>query len=130
MQRARAAISLCGLTVLFVASSISVVAGTASATSGVGNVQGTFRMVGGPNPGFNKLVSGVVDFSPAGNNHSKSVKVVVGSSGKFTARISVGIWRVSGRTPYFDDSKIPCDGGRIVVTTAKTVHESVQCDLP
>jgi hypothetical protein len=98
--------------------------------SSFGTVDGSFRMIGGPPPGMNRLVSGYVTLNPAKNNHQQFVKIVVNASGKFTALIRVGIWNVSGRTPNFDSSQSPCNGGRITVKSGQIVPVSVQCEVP
>jgi hypothetical protein len=105
--------------------------GSAGASQAMyGTVSGTFRMVGGPYPGLNELVPGIVTMSPAKNNRQHAVRIVVTTSGRFSTRVGVGTWSVSGRTPKDDHSETPCGGTRITVTNHQTVRVSVQCDVP
>jgi hypothetical protein len=56
--------------------------------------------------------------------HRSAVRIAVGHSGHFSARILPGTWIVTGSSPHFGDG---CGGQTITVTAGKRTATTVYC---
>ena len=97
-----------------------------------GTVIGTFRMVGGPAPGFSLSIPGTVDFTPAESSSGRSVTVKVNTSGQFVTHLEPGEWRVKAESPRvkFNNESWNCGASPIKVKVNNTINVAVQCDVP
>jgi hypothetical protein len=97
-----------------------------------GTVVGTFRMVGGPPPGFSLPINGKVVFTPAVSSVGRSVTVQVNNSGLFVTYLAPGVWRVKAESPrvIYNDESWVCGASPISVRVEKEILVAVQCDTP
>lgn len=97
-----------------------------------GTVIGTFRMVGGPAPGFSLPIPGTVAFTPTELSVGRSVTVKVNTSGQFVTHLAPGIWRVKAESPrvIYNNESWVCGASPIRVKVENTIHVAVQCDTP
>lgn len=104
--------------------------GSASGTHRDGTVVGRFVREGGAlAPGGKQPLavplSGTVRFT---RSHGQSVRVNVGSTGRFTVRLRPGRYRVYGRSTAIDGGKSPCSQPKpIKVRARQTAHLTVVC---
>jgi hypothetical protein len=101
---------------------------TAASTNaaGSGRVVGVIEAVGGPAPGTPRTLSGMAYLQET--HGAIKMSVHVSSSGKFSATVPAGTYKVSGRSPQFNGEKVSCNAaGSISVKKAKTTHALVMC---
>ena len=109
--------------------------GAANAPLKTGTVIGTFRLVGGPAPGESIPARGIVIFAPVTKGQNATVTVTatattVSATGRFTAHIPIGTWKVTASSPQFiqNGQRGACGAIRpITVKVGKTIHVAVQC---
>jgi hypothetical protein len=109
--------------------------GATNAPRKTGTVIGTFRLVGGPAPGESTPARGIVIFAPVTEfqNATGTVTVTattVSATGRFTAHIPIGTWKVTASSPQFiqNGQRGACGAVRpITVKVGKTIHVAVQC---
>jgi len=109
--------------------------GAAGAPLKTGTVIGTLRLVGGPAPAKSIPARGIVIFAPVtkGQNAIGTVTVTattVSATGRFTARIPIGTWKVTASSPQFiqNGQRGACGAVRpITVKVGVTIHVAVQC---
>jgi hypothetical protein len=78
---------------------------------------GTLHMVGGPSPGLDEPVAGVVTARERVGS-AVPTTVAVGSDGRFAMTLPEGVYEVTGYSPRFGDGKYPCTpGGPVTITT-------------
>ena len=105
--------------------------GAANAPLKTGNVVGTFRLVGGPALGESIPARGTVIFAPVTKGQNATVTATtVSATGRFTAHIPIGTWKVTASSPQFiqNGQRGACGADRpITVKVGKTIHVAVQC---
>jgi hypothetical protein len=105
--------------------------GAANAPLKTGTVIGTFRLVGGPAPGESIPARGTVIFAPVTKGQNATVTgTTVSATGRFTAHIPIGTWKVTASSPQFiqNGQRGACGVVRpITVKVGKTIHVAVQC---
>lgn len=67
-------------------------------------VSGDFLMSGGPYPGRDVPLSGTVVFE----SPDATLRVTVGSSGRFQVRVPPGRYEVTGTSPHINGGQSPC----------------------
>ena len=97
-----------------------------------GTVIGTFRMVGGPAPGFSLPIPGTVAFTPTELSIGRSVTVKVNASGQFVTHLAPGVWQVKAESPrvIYNNESWVCGASPIRVKIENMIHVAVQCDTP
>ncbi len=106
--------------------------GVASAHRTTGTVVGTFRIVGGPPPGINMAIRGTAIFIPNLKSQGAPVKVAVNSTGDFSFRLPMGIWKVTAQSPQDNDDQPALCGSLhpITVNVDQITHVAVLCEVP
>jgi len=96
-----------------------------------GTVDGTLRLNGGPGPGESMPARGTAIFTLLKKNQGTFVKVTVSATGRFTAHIPIGTWRVTASSPQFNsDQRGGCGAvHQITVKVGKSTPVVVQCTV-
>jgi hypothetical protein len=96
-----------------------------------GTVVGTFRLNGGPGPGESVPARGTVIFTSLKKNQGTSVRVTVSATGRFTAHIPIGTWKVTASSPQFNSNQRGGCGAvhPITVKVDKSTPVVVQCTM-
>jgi hypothetical protein len=96
-----------------------------------GSVIGTFRLIGGP-ADESIPTRGTVFFAPIAGESSKSITLIVTSTGRFETRIPTGQWTVTASSPHFASNAYHACGALhpLTVTVGKTAHVAVVCEVP
>jgi hypothetical protein len=95
-----------------------------------GTVDGTLRLDGGPAAGDSMPASGTAIFTALKKTQGSSVKVTVNATGRFTAHIPIGTWKVTASSPQFNsDQRGGCGAvDPITVEIGKRTSVFVQCN--
>ena len=134
------ALAVAGTAVLIAAGGGIALASTGHGAPGArrparGVVAGKFEREGGPiAPGGKQQVvplTGTIRFARA---HHRTVRVHVGKSGRFSARLVPGYYEISGRTPDIrgpgrQEAVCPVPG-KVRVSADRTRHITVACIVP
>lgn len=108
---------------------------SSGASTGHGTVTGTLHLAGGPAPGTDKPVSGVVyAFTSSSVSGTAIVKVNTGSDGTFSLSLSPGTYYLAATSPSFAidpaPATPPCRGeAPAVVSNGSTSHVEVVCAM-
>jgi hypothetical protein len=93
-------------------------------------VIGRFRIVGGPYPGENRPLDGVIEVH-RGSTTGALVERVPTSHGRFDVSLATGRYVFVGRSAGLTSGGQGCTTGRAIhVTKGQAVHVTVQCDVP
>jgi hypothetical protein len=93
-----------------------------------GTIAGVLQLSGGPAPGTARPVSGTATIVATGG---LSRTVAVGSNGRFSLRVAIGSYAITGRTPDFviNGSEGTCNGfpTPVDVVASQTATVTVDC---
>ena len=105
--------------------------GAANVPLKTGSVIGTFRLIGGPEPGESVPARGTVIFAPLAKGQATSVKVTVSATGRFIAHIPAGTWKVTASSPQFNSNQSGACGAvhPITVKVSKSADVAVRCNV-
>jgi hypothetical protein len=92
----------------------------------IGTIAGTLREVGGPPPGRDLTVAGVVRVEGARGSWQGQTT----PRGDFSVDVPAGTYRVTGSSPTYDNNlRDACGGGTVVVTRGHTTRVQVICPV-
>lgn len=97
----------------------------------LGVVSGSLVMVGGPVFTEPQAVVGTVEAVAMTNASSpRAVVEMTDGSGQFQLSLPPGRYRISGRSPKFGDSRIPCNAhAEIAVIDGASIQADVLCRM-
>jgi hypothetical protein len=99
-----------------------------STASSQATIVGTFRIIGGPYPGINRPLSGVIKIH-VGSESGRVVAVTTAKAGHFTVAVPPGQYVAVG-TSGSQSSLICTSGEAKTVHAQKTSRFAVSCDVP
>ena len=97
----------------------------AGPTVKTGVVQGTLEAVGGPGPGTARPLQGSIALR---DSDGTVFAATAASDGYFFARVPIGIYAITGRSPAYESGDVDCDSsGPATLTVDATIHVVVVC---
>lgn len=95
-----------------------------------GTITGVLQAVGGPAPGSPRPLPGTIWLhrqKDAGSNQPQTYSMTTGVDGKFSERVSVGVYMLNGRSPLYQAFRADCVAGPITVSPGRTTRVVVSC---
>ena len=89
-------------------------------------ISGVFQAVGGPPPGGPQPLGGVVTAHGTGLTFTAAV----GLNGRFTISVLPGTYKLTGRSPQFDNGTTACEGDEVTARVGTITTAVIDCAVP